>query len=272
MENIKLNNGVEIPCLGLGVYKTTSKEEMKTAISSAIEAGYRMIDDAQMYGNEELLGEVLKEIGFPRKDLFLVSKVDRGFMSYDKTIASFEETLKKLQTTYLDMFMIHWPGQNKERLLDTWKAMEKLYKEGKIRVLGVCNCCEKHLQWLLDNAEIKPAINQVERNPWNNEKEIEEFCKKYDIKMEAWAPLLKGNFALPEIVEIAKKVNKTPAQVVLRWDYQSHWIVIPKSVHRERIFQNADIFDFSLTEDEMESINKLSKGYHSSHDPETYDF
>lgn len=272
MEKIKLNNGVEIPCLGLGVYKTTSKEEMKEAVTSALDAGYRMIDGAQMYNNEDILGDVLQETGFPRKELFLVSKVERGNMSYDKVLSSFEETLKKLKTDYLDMFMIHWAGLQKERFLDTWRGMEKLYKEGRIKVLGVCNCCEKHIRWLLDNAEIKPAINQVERNPWNNEKEIEAFCKKHDIQMEAWAPLLKGNFALPEIVEIAKKVHKTPAQVVLRWDYQSHWIVIPKSVHRERIFENADFFDFTLSNEDMEKISSLSKGYHSSHDPETYDF
>lgn len=272
MEYIKLNNGTSIPVIGLGVYKTTDKEEMLTAVNAALDAGYRLFDTAQMYKNEDLLGDALKEIGFPREQLFLTSKVDRYFMSYDQVLNSLEESLAKLHTTYLDMFMIHWPGQDKARLLDVYKAMEKAYEEKKIRAIGVCNCEVKHLQWILDNAKVKPVINQVERNPWNNEKPIQDFCFAHDIKVEAWAPLLKGNINLPEIVEIANRIHKTPAQVILRWDYQSGWIAIPKSVHRERIFENINLFDFSLSSEDMEKINALSKGYHSSHDPATYDF
>lgn len=272
-KKIELNNGVLIPVLGLGIYKTTKKEEMNEAVQAAIEAGYRMIDGAQMYQNEDLLGEAIEGLDIRRNELFLVSKVDRANMAYDKVIASFEDTLRKLKTDYLDMFMIHWPGQDEARLLDTWKAMEKLYEEGRIKVLGVCNCEIKHLRWLLEKANVPPAVEQVERNPWNNEKEIQTFCEDHGIQVEAWAPLLKGNILLPEVVEIAKRVKRTPAQVLLRWNYDEGWISIPKSVHRDRIFENADFFEsFELTDEDRRILDSLSKGYHSSHDPATYDF
>lgn len=270
--SIELNNGVKMPILGLGVYLTLDKTEMETAIQAALEAGYRSFDTAQMYHNEALLGEVLEETGFPREELFLTSKVDLENMGYEATLKSFEETLQRLRTDYLDLFLIHWPGQKKERLLDTWRAMEKLYKDGKVRAIGVCNCRPKHLEWIMDECEIVPVLNQVERNPRLNDKDLFDWCKERGIWLEAWRPLNKGNFDSPEIQSLAKKYNRTSAQIILRWDIQSDYIVIPKSVNPVRIFENANIFDFELEEQDMAIIDGMHTGRHSSHDPDTFDF
>lgn len=268
----KLNNDVEIPVLGLGVYLTTDYEEMKNSVKWAFEAGYTSFDTAQMYKNEHLLGQAISELGLNRQDLFITSKVNLENMGYENTIRSFDESLGKLKTDYLDMFLVHWPGQQKERLIQTYKAMEFLYKNGKIRAIGVCNCEPKHLDWILDDCEIIPAVNQVERHPLLNENSLFDWCSKKSIKLEAWSPLIRGNFDNPKISTIAQKYGKTSAQVILRWDIQSGYIVIPKSVHRERIFENANIFDFELSQEDMEILNDMDAGHRTSYDPVTFDF
>lgn len=269
---IELNNGIKIPVIGLGVYKTDSQQEMTDAVQWALEAGYRSFDTAQMYKNEEILGNALKALGVKREDIFITSKVDLANMGYDKTLYSFNESLEKLQTDYLDMFLVHWPGQQKERLVETYKAMEELYKQGKIKVPGVSNCEPKHIEWILEECEITPAVNQVERHPLLNEKELENWCSKHNIKLEAWSPLIRGNINLPQIVNLAEKYNKTPAQIILRWDIQSGYIVIPKSVNKNRIFENADIFSFELSPEDMEILSNMDCGHRTSFDPNTFDF
>ena len=271
-KTLKLNNGIEIPVLGLGVYLTTDYNEMFNAVKWAIEAGYRSFDTAQMYGNEDLLGKAIRELKINRNEIFLTSKVNLQNMGYEKTLRSFDETLAKLQTDYLDMFLVHWPGQQKERLIQTYSAMEKLYSEGRIRAIGVCNCEAKHIEWILESCKTVPVINQVERHPLLNEAKLGKWCFEKNIKMEAWAPLMRGNLDLPQIKQLAEKYGKTPAQIILRWDIQSGYIVIPKSVHKERIFENADIFSFELEKEDMAILDSMDTGFRTSYDPETFDF
>lgn len=272
MKEVILNNGVKMPVLGLGVYKATDAAEMEAAVQWALEAGYRGFDTAQMYKNEELLGQSLKKAGTAREDIFITSKVDLEHMSYKPALESFEESLKKLQTDYIDLFLIHWPGQQRERLLETWRALEELYRRKKVRALGVCNCEVRHLEWILETCEVKPAVNQVERHPLLNENELGKWCTEKEIVMEAWAPLMRGNMDMPQITDMAEKYGKTPAQIILRWDIQSGYIVIPKSVHKERIYENADIFDFTMSQKDINVLNSMDNGHRTSFDPETFDF
>lgn len=267
-----LNNGVSFPALGLGVYKTTDKKEMRIAVEAALEAGYRSFDTAQMYENEDLLGKALKASKFPRKELFLTSKVDVSNMGYARTLKSFQKSLDKLKTDYLDLFLIHWPGQQEDRCVETWRALEELYQQKMVRAIGVSNFLEKHIEWVLKAGAIVPAVNQIERHPLNRQKALHEWCEERGIQGEAWSPLLRGKMDFPEILALAKKYEKTPAQVILRWHIQSGFAVIPKSVRRERIFENADIFDFELNASDMASIDALDSGYHISRDPGTFDF
>lgn len=272
MYDVTLNNGVKMPVLGLGVYKTLDLKQMQDAVDGALKAGYRSFDTAQMYGNEDLLGEAIQKSGINRQDVFLTSKVDTGNMGYQKTLDSFAVSLEKLKTDYLDLFLVHWPGQQKQRLRETWRAMEELCRAKKIRAIGVCNCVPRHLEWIMEDSDIIPAVNQVERHPLLNQEKLSSWCSKFQIQLEAWAPLLRGNFDLPQIQSLAGKYAKTPAQIILRWDIQSGFIVIPKSVHEERIFENADIFDFELSQEDMQIINQMNNGHTTSFDVETYDF
>ncbi len=271
LREVVLYNGVTLPLVGLGVYKIEDGMMYET-LQAALEAGYRCFDTAQLYENEKALGKALKDIGIPREEVFITSKVANDKQGYDSTIASFYESLQKLQTDYLDMFMIHWAGQNEERYLATWRALEDLYLEGKVRVIGVCNFTISQLKVLLQHARIKPMVNQIERNPLCNEKDLIAFCKQHQIQVQAWAPLSRGNFYQPPIVEMSNKYNKTPAQILLRWSIQDAICVIPKSVHRERIFENMDVFNFVLEEQDMETLNQMHTGERTSHDPSTYDF
>lgn len=268
---IKLNGGVRMPLLGLGVYKTTRKDEMDLAVEAALEAGYRSFDTAQMYRNEALLGSALQKSGVERERVFLTSKVDNINQGYHSTLRSFELSLNRLKTNYLDLFLIHWPGQKKERCLDTWQAMIDLLNRRRARAIGVCNCLPGHLGWL-EESGVRPAVNQIERNPLNKQDQVVAYCREKGIALEAWAPLIRGNLSAPAILETAEKYGKTPAQVVLRWNVQNQIIVIPKSVHKERIEENAEIFDFVLTEEEMERLDNMDQGRHTSYDLSTFDF
>lgn len=267
-----LNNGVKMPILGLGVFKTTEKGEMQTAVHAALQNGYRAFDTAQLYKNEALLAEALRGEEVPRNELFITSKVDVANMGYEKTLASFYESLEKMQLDYFDLFLVHWPGQQKERVIETWRALEKVYHEKKVRAIGVSNFLPRHLEWILENCEIKPTVNQYERNPLNVRMELGKWCMDHEIQPEAWAPLLRGNLDHPVLLELAHKYEKTPAQIVLRWDLQSNYVVIPKSANPGRIAENAGIFDFELGIRDMEAIDALDIGRNTSWDPETYDF
>lgn len=261
----KLNNGVEMPCLGLGVWKTDNYHA-KESVKMAIKNGYRMIDDAKQYGNEtgvgEGLSEAIKENGLNRKDLFITSKLFNGDEGYESTLNAIDGTLDRLQLTYLDLYLIHWPVDGLYN--DSWKAMEKLYHEGKIRAIGISNFDVPRMKDLLKHADVTPAVNQMEFNPLSQEKEILNFCNQTGIQMEAWSPLGGGEALKNEtIAKIAKKHNKTVAQVILRWNFQRDIVTIPKSVHEKRIIENSNIFDFELTDKDVEIINSLDKDKHS---------
>lgn len=256
-DKTELANGVKIPWLGYGTYKAQGSGLIE-GLKYALNIGYRLIDTAEMYQNEEEIGKAIEESNVPREELFITSKVWNTNQGYDSTLQSFEKSLKKLQTDYLDLYLIHWPVSGK--YLDTWKALEKIYKEGRVKAIGVSNFLIHHLQDVINNCEIIPMINQVEFHPYLLQKDLMEFCKKNNIQLEAWSPLMRGRVnAIREIQDIAKKYNKTPAQVVLRWDLQHEVVTIPKSVHEERIKENSEIFDFELSKEEMRIIDDLDR-------------
>ncbi|PES10015.1 aldo/keto reductase [Bacillus cereus] len=270
-----LNNGVEMPWFGLGVFKVEDGPELVEAVKSAIKAGYRSIDTAAIYGNEKAVGEGIragiKEAGISREDLFITSKVWNSDQGYETTLAAYEESLKKLELDYLDLYLVHWPVEGKYK--DTWRALETLYKEKRVRAIGVSNFQIHHLQDVMKDAEIKPMINQVEYHPRLTKKELQAFCKEQGIQMEAWSPLMQGQLLDNETLqEIAEKHGKTTAQVILRWDLQNGVITIPKSTKEHRIIANADIFNFELTKEDMEKIDALNQNHRVGPDPDNFDF
>jgi len=265
-----LNNGVRIPWLGFGTYKIERGEDTVVAVREALLMGYRLIDGAAIYGNEEGVGQGIKASGVPREDIFLTSKVWNTDQGYDETLNAFEESCRRLQTDYLDLYMVHWP---KHKTKETWRAMEKLYRDGRVKAIGVCNFKIHHIETLLEEAEIKPVINQVEFHPYFVQTDLMNFCKENDIMTEAWAPLMQGKiFEVKEINEIAKKYEKTVAQIALRWDLQMGLITIPKTVQPHLIRENSQIFDFEISEEDMERITGLDRGQRLGPDPDTIDF
>lgn len=273
---ITLNNGIEMPRVGLGVFRVENSSELVNAVKVAIKNGYRSIDGAAIYGNEEAMGEGIregiKEAGISREDLFITSKVWNADLGYESTIAAYEASLKRLDVDYLDLYLIHWPVEGKYK--EAWRALEYLYKEGRVKAIGVSNFQVHHLQDLLKDAEIKPVINQIELHPYLSQEKVREFCKENDIQVEAWSPLMAGNGLLENDIlkEIAKKYNKTTAQVVLRWDLQNQVITIPKSTNEGRLVENIDIFGFNLSNDDMDRIDSLNKDLRVGPDPDNFDF
>ncbi len=265
-QTVRLHNGVEMPWLGLGVHKSKEGEEVETAVLSALEAGYRSIDTATLYGNETGVGRAVIASGIARKELFITTKIWNTDQGYESTFRAVETSLNKLQTDYLDLYLIHWPlGQ---RSVETWKAMEELYAQGKLRAIGVSNFLIGHLQFLMAQAAVRPMVNQFEFHPHLTQPVVCEFCRKHDIQAEAWRPIMKGQATeVPLLKEIAAKYGKTPVQLVLRWDLQKGVVTIPKSVHPERIRSNADIFDFEIDDDDMKQIDSLDKNYRYGDDP-----
>ncbi|PHI46876.1 aldo/keto reductase [Bacillus halotolerans] len=257
-DTVKLHNGVEMPWFGLGVFKVENGSEATESVKAAIKNGYRSIDTAAVYKNEEGVGIGIKESGVAREELFITSKVWNEDQGYDTTLAAFEKSLERLQLDYLDLYLIHWPGKDKYK--DTWRALEKLYKDGKIRAIGVSNFQVHHLEELLKDAEIKPMVNQVEFHPRLTQKELRDYCKKQGIQLEAWSPLMQGQLLDNEVLtQIAEKYNKSVAQVILRWDLQHEVVTIPKSIKELRIIENADIFDFELSQEDMDKIDALNQ-------------
>ena len=271
MEDIALMNSIKMPVIGLGVYKMQAGLEMNQAVKAAYENGYRLFDTAQMYGNEAALGMALKENNIPREDIFLVSKVDNGNQWYEQTLESLKITLEKLQTSYLDAFLVHWPGQNKERTVSTWKAMEEAYESGLAKTIGVCNFEICQLQYLLEHCRIRPMINQIEYSPAFHDPELSSYCREHQIQIMAWAPLQRGNFD-ETVRDIAEKYQKTPAQILLRWNIQQGIIPIPKSKNPDRLRENINIFDFSLEKDDMNKLDQIRQEKRTSFDPLTFDF
>ncbi|PLR97839.1 aldo/keto reductase [Bacillus sp. T33-2] len=266
-----LHNGVKMPWFGLGVFKVKEGSEVVDSVMAALKNGYISIDTAAVYGNEEGVGQAIRDSGVPREELFITTKVWNADQGYESTIKAFETSMQKLGLDYLDLYLVHWPVAGKYK--DTWKALEKLYKDGRVRAIGVSNFHVHHLEDLLSTAEIKPMVNQIEYHPHLTQKEVHDFCKKEGIQLEAWSPLKQGELLNePTIVEIAEKHGKTAAQVILRWDLQNEVVTIPKSIKEHRIIENANIFDFELSSEDMERITGLNKNERIGADPDNFDF
>ncbi|MGG3283499.1 aldo/keto reductase [Paenibacillus solani] len=265
-----LNNGVTMPWLGLGVWKTKEGEEVIQSVKSAIAAGYRSIDTAAIYGNEEGVGQAIRESGVSRDELFITTKVWNDDQGYEQTLQAFETSRKKLGLDFLDLYLVHWPG--KDKYLDTWKALIHLQKEGLVRSIGVSNFQIRHLQHIIEDTGVVPVVNQVELHPLLSQKELLNYARENGIVLEAWSPLMQGNLDQPKLVEIAEKYGKTVAQVILRWDIQNGVIVIPKSVKEHRIRENAGIFDFELSAEDMAVIDGLNQNKRFGSNPDEFLF
>ncbi|WP_205174713.1 aldo/keto reductase [Bacillus pakistanensis] len=270
-----LHNGVKMPWFGIGVFKVEEGPVLVNAVKTAIKQGYRSVDTAAIYENEEGVGqgiqEGLKEAGISREELFVTSKVWNADLGYESTIAAYETSLKKLGLEYLDLYLIHWPVEGKYK--DAWRALETLYKEGLVKAIGVSNFQIHHLEELMKDAEIMPMVNQVEYHPRLTQKELQAFCQDNGIQLEAWSPLMQGQLLDNDVLqEMANKHNKSAAQIILRWDLQNGVVTIPKSTKEHRIVENANVFDFELTKEEMEIIDGLNQNLRVGPDPDNFDF
>ncbi|EGL17738.1 MULTISPECIES: aldo/keto reductase [unclassified Paenibacillus] len=270
-----LHNGVKMPWLGLGVFKVEEGPELVEAVKTAIKNGYRSIDTAAVYGNEEGVGqgirEGLAETGLSREELFVTSKVWNADQGYESALQAFEVSLRKLGLDYLDLYLIHWPVQGKYK--DTWRALEAIYESGKARSIGVSNFHVHHLQDLLQEAKIKPMVDQVEFHPCLTQEELRAYCREQGIQFEAWSPLMQGELLDNEVLKtVAGRHGKSVAQVILRWDLQNGVVTIPKSTKEHRIIENASVFDFELTPDEMSRISGLNENKRVGPDPDNFDF
>lgn len=269
--SFELHNGVQMPYFGLGVYLSKDGSEVINAVKEALNHGYRHIDTAAIYNNEEGVGKGVQESNVDRKDIFLVSKVWNTDQGYDSTLKAFDASLERLGTDYLDLYLIHWPKGELSK--EAWKALEKLYKEKRVRAIGVSNFLQHHLEDLLTSAEIVPMVNQMEFHPYLVQQDLIDFCKSKGIQYEAWSPLMQGNiFDLDIMKNLASKYNKTIAQIVLRWDLQKGVVTIPKSSKKERIIANSDLFDFELSEEDVQLLDGLDKGKRFGPDPDNFDF
>jgi diketogulonate reductase-like aldo/keto reductase len=267
----ELHNRVKMPYLGLGVYLAREGEEVTNAVTCALNAGYRHIDTATLYENEKGVGKAIKESGIKREDIFVTTKVWNSDQGYDSTLRAFDRSLKNLGFEYIDLYLIHWPVKGKYK--DTWRALETIYLQGRVRAIGVSNFLKHHLVDLMNSAEIMPMVNQMEFHPYLVQQELINFCRSHKIQYEAWSPLMQGRITEVKLInEIARKYKKDPAQVTLRWDLQKGVVTIPKSVNPARIISNAQIFDFELTEEEIKLIDSLDKGYRFGADPDNFDF
>lgn len=268
-DTVTLNNGVKMPGFGLGVYKVEDGETVVHSVKTAIKHGYRSIDTASFYDNERGVGQGIHESGISREDLFVTSKVWNDQQGFESTLKAFNSSLEKLGLDYLDLYLIHWPVSGKYH--ETWKALEKLYHDGKVRAIGVSNFHVHHLKSLMDNSSVKPVIDQVEYHPHLTQQDLRDFCNQENIQLEAWSPLKRGQLLDdPLITELAQKYQKSAAQVILRWDVQNDVITIPKSIHEQRIIENANIFDFSLTEEELAQISALNINDRSGSNPDDF--
>ena len=263
---LKLNNGVEIPILGLGTYLADQGHQAVQAIEFALEAGYRHFDTAAFYFNEESVGKAIRESHYDRKEIFVTTKVWNSDHGYAKTLKAFDLSMKKLDIEYVDLYLVHWPVENLRN--ETWRALEKLYDEGLCRAIGVSNYTIQHLDELLEDCTIEPAVNQVEYHPFLYQKKLRDYCRSKNIALESYSPLTKGQRINDKhLTEIAKKYNKSNAQILIRWNIEQEVVVIPKSSNKERIIENSKVFDFTIKPEDMEKLNALNEGYRCTWDP-----
>ncbi|WP_339288029.1 aldo/keto reductase [Ureibacillus sp. FSL K6-0786] len=266
-----LANGLEMPYLGLGVYKMEDHEEALNAMDTALKLGYRAIDTASLYNNEREVGEAIRASGIPREEIFVTTKVWNNDQGYDETLRAFETSLKKLGLDYVDLYLTHWPVEDK--FIDTYRAIERLYEEKLIRVPGVSNHHQHHLEKIFAKANVKPMVNQVECHPYLQQDELRAFCREHEIAVTAWSPIGKGRLLNDNtLVKLAEKYGKTPAQIVLRWHYQNDTITIPKSVTPSRIAENMQIFDFELSNEDMLEIKMINKNERYGQNPDNFHF
>lgn len=267
--NITLNNGVEMPQLGFGVFQVPN-DETEAAVIAALEAGYRSIDTAKLYGNEEGVGAALAKSGVPRNELFITTKLWNNDQGYDSALRAFDASLSRLGLEQLDLYLIHWPTPKRDRYLDTWRAFEKLLADGRVRAIGVSNFQPAHLRRVADETGTVPAVNQVELHPYLTQEKVRAADDALGIATEAWSPLAKGGdlLAEPAVTSLASQYGRTAAQVVLRWHLQLGNVVIPKSVTPSRIRENFEVFDFDLTADDVASLSALERGRRTGPDPD----
>ncbi len=271
MISYTLNNGNSIPSLGLGTYKNNQQNDVTETIKTALKNDYSLIDTAEIYGNETEIGNAISTCKSDRNKFFLTSKVWNTKQGYDNTLRSFERSLKNLKTDYLDLYLIHWPFD--ENFTGTWKALEHLYEQKVAKNIGVCNFHQHHLEKLFAAANIIPAVNQIELHPYLQQNELRSFCKKHNISVQAWAPIAKGRVTNDTVLsKIGKKHNKNAVQVTLRWLFQNQIISIPKTTKTNRIIENIDIFNFKLSDDDMQQITKLDKDMRVGPDPDFFVF
>ena len=269
-DRVTLNNGVEMPRLGLGVFKTKDGEEVINSVKTALEAGYEAIDTAAAYHNEDGVGQAIRESGIPREKLFITTKVWNSRQGYDTTLEAFEESRRKLGLEYLDLYLVHWPVKGKYK--ETYRAMEKQYKYGLERAIGVSNFQTHHLDDVLEDATVVPAVNQIEYHPLLTQQKVQSYCAAKNIHITAWSPLMQGNLDLPLLAELGQKYGKSPAQIVIRWDLQKGVLTIPKSVTPSRIYANADVYDFELSAEDVAALDALNQNRRFGSDPDNFNF
>jgi diketogulonate reductase-like aldo/keto reductase len=275
VDNIKastqLNNGVKMPWLGLGVFKMDDGREVQQAVRHALESGYRSIDTAAAYGNERGVGRAIRESGISREEIFITTKLWNEDQRRKRTTAAFAESLKRLDVDYVDLYLVHWPV--KGCYPETWREMEEIYQSGRAKAIGVSNFQVHHLEDILRDCRVVPGVNQVEFHPFLLQKELLDFCKSRKIQVEAWSPLMQGRIvSVPAVRKMAEKYQKTPAQITLRWDVQHEVVTIPKSSRNRRIDENAGIFDFALSPEDMNLLDALDEGKRIGPDPENFNF
>lgn len=268
---IVLNNGIKMPQFGLGVWQTENGQQVIDAVKAAVKAGYRAIDTAAAYENEDGVGQGIRECGLDRSELFITSKLWNSDQGYDNTLRAFDKTMERLGLDVLDLYLIHWPCPNDGLFVETWKAFETLYKQGRVRAIGLSNFTKENIQTLLDSCEIKPMVNQIECHPYLTQVEMQSFLFQNQIAMTAWSPLAHGEvFGDQTLQKIADKYGKNIAQVVIRWELQRGIITIPKSINPKRIEENIQVFDFVLSAEDMIEIDMLNKNHRTGPDPLTF--
>jgi len=266
-----LNNGVKMPWLGFGVFKVPDGQVVEDAIRKALEAGYRSLDTAAIYGNERGVGNAMAASGIPRGEIFLTTKVWNDDQRAGRVMEAFEESLALLGTDYVDLYLIHWPVRG--RYKETWTVLEEIYRSGRARAIGVSNFLVHHLEDLLADAEVVPAVDQVEFHPRLLQPDLLKFCREHGVQMEAWSPLMQGQIiSEPRVQQLAAKYGRTPAQIVLRWDLQHGVVTIPKSVRAERIVENSQIFDFELAPEDVAALDALDENRRVGSHPDTFNF